>query len=227
LKFLGGLLLAALALQELPLSAQQTPGSGGQVMGENNRILWIFPNYKTVDEEKSAPTITAKDKLEIALKDSFDPYAFPVAGIFAGVNQWEDAYPSWGRGWSGYGDRYLGSFADQTLSNGFTEAVFPIILHQDPRYLRLARGGIFYRLGYAVSRIFVTRSDSGEAEFNYSEFGGNAAMAASSNLYYPRPDRTFDDTAIKWGFQIGFDMLSNIGKEFWPDVKRELTGKSD
>jgi hypothetical protein len=219
----AAMLSAALLLAGVPLRAQAPAPDGGQVMGSpEDRIVWFFPNYRTVDEEKSLPRISAQDKLTIAAKDSFDPYAFPVAGLFGGINMAEDQYPSWGRGIEGYGRYFLGAFADQTVSNLMTEAVFPIALHQDPRYFRLGRGSILHRAGYAVSRVLVTRADLGEAEFNYSEFGGNAVMAATSTLYDPRQDRSFGDAAGKFGFQIAFDTLANVGKEFWPDVKRWL-----
>jgi hypothetical protein len=192
---------------------------------ERNRVLWIFPNYRTVDEERGIPSITAREKLMIATKDSIDPFAFPVAGLFAGINQAANQQPSWGRGADGYGKRYLAALADQTMSNVMVEAAFPVMLHQDPRYLRLGTGGIWHRAGYAASRIFVTRTDSGEPQFNYSEFGGNAAMAAASNLYYPPEDRNFGNTAARYGTQILFDMIADVSKEFWPDVKRWLVGK--
>ena len=204
-------------------AAPQTPD--GQVMGtKNDRVLWIFPNYMTVDQENSRPRITPRDKLDIAFMDSFDPYAFPVAGIFAGVAQAENEYPSWGRGVDGFEKRYLAALADQTVSNLMSEGVFPVLLHQDPRYFRLGRGSILHRMGYSLTRVFVTRSDAGEAQFNYSEFGGNAVMAATANLYYPGENRAADDTAARFSSQIVFDMLADVGKEFWPDIKRLLPG---
>jgi len=196
-----------------------------QVMGTSeNRVLWIFPNYKTVDEANSLARIGAGDKLEIAAKDSFDPYAFPIAGMFAGASQLENQYPSWGRGWRGYEKRALASFADQTISNAMTEAAFPILLSQDPRYFRMGRGPIPERAWYAVTRVFVTRDDDGSAQFNYSEFGGNAAMAAAGLAYYPRQDANAGNVAVRFGSQVIFDMLAGIGKEFWPDLKHWLVG---
>ena len=216
---------AALLFRGLASGAPSTD-LDGQVMGnEKSRVLWIFPNYRTVEEEKSLPRITTRDKLTIAAKDSFDPYAFPVAGLFAGLSQIENQYPSWGRGADGYGKRYFGALADQTLSNLMSEAAFPIMLKQDPRYFRLGRGGILHRAGYAASRIFITRSDGDGAQFNYSEFGGNAVMATAGNLYYPRENRTIGNTATRFGTQLVFDMIADVSKEFWPDIKRWLVGK--
>jgi hypothetical protein len=218
-------LAAAFILRGLASGAPSTD-LDGQVMGsEESRVLWIFPNYRTVEEEKSLPRITTRDKLTIAAKDSFDPYAFPVAGLFAGLSQIENQYPSWGRGAEGYGKRYFGALADQTVSNLMSEAAFPIMLKQDPRYFRLGRGGIWHRAGYAASRIFVTRRDGDGTQFNYSEFGGNAVMATAANLYYPRENRTIGNTAVRFGTQLVFDMIADVSKEFWPDIKRWLVGK--
>jgi hypothetical protein len=211
-------------LRALPIRAEVVPTA--EVMGSTeSRILWIFPNYRTVDEEKSIPGITAREKWTIAAKDSFDPYAFPVAGLFAGISQWQNSEPSWGRGADGYGKRYVAALGDQTMSNLMAEGLFPTMLKQDPRFFRLGRGGFWHRLGYSSTRVFVTRTDSGEAQFNYSEFGGNAVMAGFSNVYYPAQSRTFGNTAGRFGTQIAFDVLANVSKEFWPDIKRWLVGK--
>lgn len=191
---------------------------------KKDRILWVFPNYRTVDEAESQPRITSKDKLTIAVKDSFDPYAFPIAGVYAGIAQWQNQPPSWKAGLDGYRDRYLAAFADQTTANMFSEAVFPIILHQDPRYLRLGRGGFWHRFGYSVKRVFVTRTDDGEPQINYSGLGGDAVMVAASNLYYPPENRTLGVNASRYGIQLGLALAGNFGKEFWPDVKRWLVG---
>ena len=213
---------AGLWLLSGPLWAQDK----AQVMGtKEDRLFWVIPNYRTVDEQRSIAAITAKEKLTIAVRDSFDPYAFPVAGFFAGIAQAEDEYPSWGQGTAGFEKRYFGALADQTVSNMMSEAVFPILLHQDPRFLRLGRGGILHRMGYAASRIFITRGDGGDSQFNASEFGGNAVMAIGSNLYTPRQDRSVGGTASKWGIQLGIDMVFNVFQEFWPDIKQKLTGR--
>jgi len=208
------------------LSAPAWPEERTQLMGTpEGRIFWVIPNYRTVDEARSIHAISDRDKLRIATKDSFDPYAFPVAGVFAGISHLQNRDPSWGRGPEGFGKRYLGALADQTLSNMLSEGAFPILLHQDPRFFRLGRGSILHRLGYAATRVLVTRGDDGSAQFNASEFAGNAVMAGASSFYYPQQDRGVDDAAVKLGVQIGVDMVGNIFKEFWPDIKRKLTGR--
>src|SRR5208282_5315459 len=96
------------------------------------------------------------------------------------------------------------------------------LLHQDPRYFRLGRGGLWHRTGYAISRVFITRTDTGEDQLNYSEFLGNTSSTAISNGYYPRQDRTVGGNVVRFGTQISFDIITDIGKEFWPDCKKFL-----
>jgi hypothetical protein len=73
--------------------------------------------------------------------------------------------------------------------------------------------------------VLVTRTDKGNWRFNTSEFLGNGAVAAIGNLYYP-DGRTGGDTAQRMFTQIGTDALSNVLKEFWPDVKKWHTARS-
>ena len=124
-----------------------------------------------------------KEKFKLAAEDSFDPYAYLVAGAFAGFAQTRNDPKSWGEeSWGPFGKRYAASFADQTDENMMTEAVIPALFKQDPRYFRLGRGGFFKRTGYALSRIVVTRSDSGGASFNFSEILGAGASSAISDF---------------------------------------------
>jgi hypothetical protein len=102
-----------------------------------------------------------------------------------------------------------------------TEGIFPTLLHQDPRYFRRREGSARSRLGYAISRLFITRGDSGRNQFNYSELAGAATSLAISNSYYP-DGRSVGNNLGRYGVQLGFDAASNVLKEFWPDLKRKL-----
>lgn len=98
-----------------------------------------------------------------------------------------------------------------------------------------------HRTGYAISRAFVTRSDSGHSVFNASEiFGSAVASAISTYSYHPHPgyhpgqdgpyiesDRTLKNTASVWGSQVGYDTITFVIKEFWPDVRRKLKRSSN
>jgi hypothetical protein len=110
------------------------------------------------------------------------------------------------------------------MGDYMTEAIYPTLLHQDPRYFRLGSGSGWKRLGHAVGSIVWTHSDSGRGQFNFSEILGNSTGVAISNAYYPA-DHTAEDAVEKLFVQMGLDMSGNIMKEFWPDVSRWLAHK--
>ena len=150
----------------------------------NKRIFWIIPNYRTYPTMKEFRPITAKEKFKIVRQDILDPGTFILSAAFAGKSQLLNDNPSFGQGTAGYAKRFATAYADFAIGDVMTEAVFPSLLHHDPRYFRRGEGSFASRLGYAMSRIFVTRTDSGGRAFNISELAGNATSVAISNAYY-------------------------------------------
>jgi len=99
-----------------------------------------------------------------------------------------------------------------------TEFAFPVLTREDPRYYTLGRGGFIKRTGYSISRLVVTRSDTGGRAPNISEIVGNGAAAGISDFYYPSQERSWTKTGQRWITQIALDGASNLVKEFWPDL---------
>lgn len=195
------------------------PGQIGQPGQPDKRIFGVLPNYRTARTAMEYVPLTNRQKLYIGLKDSTDYPIYFVSGAFAALNQLDDNNPSFGQGLKGYGKRYAAEFADQAIGNMLTESFMPIAFHEDPRYFQILDGPKRHRTLYAMSRIFVTKTDSGANRINTSELLGNGIAVGISNLYY-RDNRTVSDNLEKWGTQIATDMFSNVLKEFWPDVKR-------
>ncbi|MEO7141915.1 MAG: hypothetical protein ABI165_00255 [Bryobacteraceae bacterium] len=188
---------------------------------QDKRIFGVLPNYRTTESSIPFAPITAKQKFTIATKDSFDWPVYLVSGAFASLYQLDDSNPGFGQGLKGYARRYGTSYADQAIGNLMTEALVPSLLHEDPRYFRMATGRKWHRAGYAISRVMVTRTDRGNWRFNYSEWVGNGTATAISNLYYP-DNRDFSDNAQKLCVQVATDAFSNVLKEFWPDLKQHV-----
>jgi hypothetical protein len=166
--------------------------------------------------------LTTKQKFRLAVDDSFDPYAFPVAGPSQRVAQAQNNPKSWGQGWGAFAKRYAAAFADQTSENMMVEGVVPALVKQDPRYFRVAQGSLLRRTEYAVSRTWVTRTDAGHKTFNFSEIGGAGMSAILSNAYYPAESRTASETLRRWGILVGEHAVFNVAKEFWPDVRHRI-----
>ncbi len=127
----------------------------------------------------------------------------------------------------GYAKRYGADFTDAFTNELFTVGVFPTLLHEDPRYFRKGTGGGRRRTGYAISRIFVARTDSGGERYNFSELFGNLTSGAISSAYYPSSQRGIGNIATRAGFQLGYDALFNVLKEFYPDLKKKFHRKSN
>lgn len=206
-----------------PAPAVPAAGQESQPPGKN-RVFGVLPNYRKADASQEGTVLPAREKLTIASKDSFDYPLVILAGALAGLGQLTDQSPSFGQGLKGYGHRLITNYADQAMGNMFTEGLFPVVLHEDPRYFRRGSGTIKSRAAYAFTRVFVTHKDAGGTGFNYSEWLGNASSVAISNFYYP-DSRTVKDNGVKLLSQVGTDAVSQVLKEFWPDIRRKLFRK--
>jgi hypothetical protein len=213
-----------------PAYAQNQPGESAQPVPapapvvEDKRAYGVLPNNRTAESSVPFQPITARHKLSIAAKDSFDGAVYPTAAVFSLVYQLEHDNPSFGQGAKGYAQRVGAAFGDQMIGNMMTEGFMPALLHEDPRYFRLGRGSGIHRTLYALSRIIVTPTDKNQLTFNYAEWSGNAIATAISNLYY-KDGRHAGDNVAKLLIQCGTDGLSNVLKEFWPDVKQHFFKK--
>ena len=192
----------------------------------NDRLFYALPNFLTLENAGQLPPLTTGEKFKVVARSSFDYVEYPWYGFLAGISQAENSEPGYGQGAAGYGKRYGASFADGTIENFMTGAVLPSLLRQDPRFYQSSNGGFLHRAGYAVSRIFITRTDSGGEQFNYSEiFGSAIAGGISTYSYHPHADRTLPNTASVWGTQAGYDTITILVKEFWPDIRRKISHK--
>jgi hypothetical protein len=188
-----------------------------------DRLFYTLPNFLSVENAADAPPLSAGQKFRVTARSAFDPVNFVWFGLLAGMSQAENSEPGYHQGWTGYEKRFAAYMADGVIENFTTQAVLPALLHQDPRFFQSGEGGFWRRTRYAVTRILVTRTDSGKAQFNYSEILGSAAAAGiSTYTYHPRGDRTLTNTASVWGSQVGYDALTDVIKEFWPDLRRKL-----
>jgi hypothetical protein len=186
---------------------------------EDKRVFGVLPNYRTAEKTAIYMPITPKQKLTIATKDTIDYPLFLLGGAFAGLAQLTDEHPLFGQGVEGFAHRYWTAYADQAIGNYMTEGILPVLFHEDPRYFRLGHGPKGSRTWYAATRIFVTKTDSGGTTFNFAEVVGNSVAAAAGNAYYPGETHLADNLS-RLGQYLATDAISQVLKEFWPDIKR-------
>ncbi len=188
------------------------------------RMFGIVPAYGLVEAGMQPPPLSSGQKFKLAVQ-YFNPYTFAFVAAEAGVNQARNSPPEYGQGAEGYGKRYGAGFADGLTASVFITGLYPSLLRQDPRYYRLGDGGFYHRMGYAVSRVLVTRQDSGRKAFNVSEVLGSFSSSALAVTYYPRSQRDFSDVAERAGIQFAFDAGFNALKEIYPDIERKFFGR--
>src|ERR1051325_6701892 len=133
--FFGFLWLAGMIRAQTNLATEAYPATP-----EDKRVFGVIPNNRTTEASLPFVPITAKRKMTIAYKDSFDWPVYPTAAAFAALYQLEDQNPSFGQGMSGYAKRFATSYGDQMVGNMMTEGIVPSLLHEDPRYFRLGEG---------------------------------------------------------------------------------------
>ena len=218
-----------------PSGASKTSGTS------NDRLFYTLPNFLSLENAGKVPPLTAKQKYAVVARSTFDYVQYPWWAFLAGISQAENSEPGYGQGAAAYGKRFATQIADGTIENFMTAAVLPSLLHQDPRYFQSGKGGFMHRTGYAITRIVVTRTDSGHAQFNYSEVFGSALSATISTYsYHPKStylstptnphmfipsDRTLANTADVWVTQVSYDTLTLFVREFWPDIHRKMSHK--
>ncbi len=207
--------------------ATQAAGTPAEEEKQPKRILNLMPNFRSVSAGEAVPKETLRDKFKTSTLDNFDYTSLIFAGGIAAISFGTKATPEFHQGAAGYGRYYWHTVADQSVENYFVEFIVPTITHEDSRYFAMGKegGGIWKRAGYSLSRVLVTRSDSGQATFNISEIAGSAAAASVSSFYYPTKEQTVRNGLRDWGLDITYDSVTFVFHEFWPDISHRLFGK--
>lgn len=188
--------------------------SGGRVFG-------IVPEFN-VTSIKDAKPLTPEGKWRLFVRQTANPFTFVGAAFTSGLGQATDSFHDYGQGWTGYGKRFGAATADSVDGSLWGGFIFPVMLKQDPRYFRMGEGPMKQRLGYAISRVVVTRTDSGHRAFNFSEILGNLVAGGIANSYYPENDRGLGLTFRRAGVVTALGALGKIGQEFLPDIDRKI-----
>ena len=189
----------------------------------SERIFGVVPTY-TITDVLNTPPLTREQKFGLFAKSTLDPFPAMVYLLQAGISQAQNTHSGYGQGAAGYGQRFGAALADGTSARFFSTYAFPSLLRQDPRYFRKGAGSAWSRVGYSISRGFITRSDSGRAQANWSNVLGKFAGAGLSNLYYPEADRGGDLTLSRVAISLGYQTLGNLAIEFWPEIHRKFFG---
>ena len=222
------LLMVACALsgwtQMLPAAATPCQPQPEALVGPPPAIQPVEP------EDKGAPALpvaknqhlSPREKFKVFLRYTYSPYTFASAGFNAGLAQATGGWHTYGGGMEGYGKRYGAALADTESGAFFGAFLYPVLLHEDPRYIRSTSQKTVPRINYALSRVFVTRGENGDKKPNFSLTLAVFTSATLANAYYPRNDRTPGDTAIRAANGLLSAGETNLLREFIPDIARKF-----
>jgi len=192
---------------------------------EKQRLVGVLPNFYTSYVWNAAP-LNTKQKFSLKTRDIFDPgYLLGVAAA-AGIEQANNSFAGYGQGAAGYGKRFAAGYADRLIGGFLSQAVFPSILHQDPRYFYQGSGSVKSRLTHALSWAVIARSDSGHPRPNYSYLLGDLTAGAISNLYYPQANRGAGLVFTNFAIGVAGQAADGVFREFIAKhLTRNVAGK--
>ena len=170
---------------------------------------------------QTAESLGVTSKLEYHAKCAFGPGAVLGDAAYAAILQADNAPMEWKQGAEAYGKRLGTMVAWSGIRNGLAFGL-DSSLHQDPRYYRAGGSGFFRRSGHALRETLLTHTDKGGETLSAWRIGSAYGSAFLSNLWYPDRLNNARLGFIQGSVTLGFDLMANLGKEFWPDVKRKV-----
>jgi hypothetical protein len=210
--------LPALALQMSPPSATPTPTPPPSAPSKaDTRVVAVVPAFNVATFDTKTP-LTANQKFHLFWRSTLDPFNLIAPAVKSVIYHGAGLNSGFGSGASGFFKRYGAAIADGGTGRFFRSYMYPALLHEDPRYFRMANGTKKSRTGYALTRVFVTRTDAGNNRFNWSKLLASFSSSALSNTYYPQENRGVGFTFTGVGFTYVGEAAMNVVKEFWPDI---------
>ena len=177
------------------------------------------PYYPSLETWKP---LTAREKFEVFEHYTYSPRTFANASINSLMDDVKHDNKEYETGSRGLGQRYGIELATGETSVFFERFLIPVLLKQDPRYFRDPRLPFGKRVLYSISRVLITRSDSGHQTFNASKIGGGLIAQALGDLYVPGRSQGLQPLVDRLTFNLARDAGTNLVHEFWPDIRRKI-----
>jgi len=162
-----------------------------------------------------------QSKLRFHAVTAYGPEGLTSSVVYAGYLQEIDSPREWGQGGAGYGRRLGSTLAYSGVRNALGFGL-DTALHQNPRYDRTGGTGLWRRTRHAIRGTILTRKDSGGETLSTWRLGSAYGAAFLSNQWRPDRVNTVTLSLSQGSTQIGFDVIVNLGSEFWPDIKGKI-----
>ena len=155
-----------------------------------------------------------------SLHQAFGPGQIFATAVGAAIDHSTNDPVKWGGGAEGYAERFASRLGRVAIREDIAFAVRAVD-HEDPRYFRSAETGVWKRARYAAIRTFVVRNERGGTMPAYSLLLADFATPFIAQTWRPEPVNVGRE--IRGGaIGIGVAALGNLGKEFWPDIRKKF-----
>jgi len=181
------------------------------------RKSYVYPELAT-----TPGPLTSREKFELFLSKASSPPQILSSVVDAAIGQARDTLPGYGQGWNGYASRFGSSMASGASSHFFGTYLLPSLLRDDPRFFVRLNEGWKSRVGHALARVVVIRTDAGRSTFNIPGTLGPLMAEGLANVYLPQGERTAAKTFERFGVRIGWGAANNLFKEYWPSIFKSL-----
>ena len=185
-----------------------------QVLQQKSRV---FPDIAT-----NAGEFGTWQKFKLAANNSVSVSTIGQALLAAGFSQAIDSASGYGQGVDGYFKRFGADLARSASDNLFGTFLIASALREDPRFYVKRGLSPKQSLKYAAQRLVYTRSDSGEQVINFDGLLGPLASEGLANTYYPKTNRGFGSTFVRYGSDQGWKFAGYVLRQYWPRINRKL-----
>jgi hypothetical protein len=183
-----------------------------------------MPTLRSLPDAPSVQRAPQAGKFQTFVNDARSPLTLGSVGVNAAIMREPDSELVTPGARPSLSTLYKEALIQKESSAFFGKYLFPSLLKQDPRYYPSTSCTFLGRATYAVSRIFITRRDSGERTLNTSYFLGVLSSVAIATAYRPYWARSTSSTLKTFGSTIGGDAGINLFYEFGPEIRQMVKG---
>jgi hypothetical protein len=164
--------------------------------------------------------LTPRESFQYGFNRVFSPGKLLLFGVEAAMDQEREKPDNWGQGMQSYGDRYADRFGRALVRENIAFGV-RAVTGEYPRYELSHESGIWKRSKHAIISTFVVRGRDGRLMPAYSRIISDYATPIIAEQWNPQPYHATQ--ALSAGTAgIGIAIASNLGAEFWPDIRRKF-----
>lgn len=214
----NGNLSSGNASSSKPSAAADQPQTIPAHEQQPKRILGLMPNYRAVSAGVRPPPPGPKEAFKIATENNFDYSQYVFVGLTSLMAEGSNTHPEFGKGVGGYWSYYWRGYIDKSAGDYLIIFAFPTLFHEDERYFAMGQGSFWKRAEYSGMSVFITPDYHEKNTFNWAEILGRGVSQAVSLTYYPSSVATPSSYFSKFGYAVGRDALTNVFREFYPDI---------